>query len=232
MNERCTGFARDVVTRGLARVDRGRAQAHGGAEPAHVALLDRRRVFRHDDPRRNPAPLRCVGKCCAMIPRRMRDDAPRRCRGVEREHGVARTARLERADALQVLALEEQRRADFGVDGSARHDRRPVHVWCDARGGAADRRQIRQIETGAGGHVSVSQGCGHGRAARPFCASTAGSAVDVGKKQVLPRLRLHLDRADLVHEVDVFHHVLWRRRVDDLGIVQHLQDAVDAALLL
>jgi hypothetical protein len=50
---------------------------------------------------------RGIGERGTVVARRMRDDATPRAALVEREHGVACAARLERADLLQVLALEE-----------------------------------------------------------------------------------------------------------------------------
>src|SRR5262245_25893398 len=44
------------------------------------------------------------------------------------------------------------------------------------------------------------------------CLSAAGLVVDLGEEHVLPALRRLLDRADLVHELRVFHRVLGHGR--------------------
>src|ERR1700680_2191603 len=63
-------------------------------------------------------------------------------------------------------------------------------------------------------------------------ASAPGQIMHVGEEQILPRLGLDLDRAGLAHEVSVLHHVLRRRRVDNLRIVHHACDIVDRVLVL
>ena len=62
----------------------------------------------------------------------MRSHAPPRRFVVEREDGVDRSARLERADLLEVLALEKERRATRGIEPLARQDRRAMDVRTDA----------------------------------------------------------------------------------------------------
>ena len=63
-----------------------------------------------------PRRARRIGERGAVIARRMRDDAAPRLGVAQREHGVGRAARLERADLLQVLALEEELRAGLRVE--------------------------------------------------------------------------------------------------------------------
>src|ERR1700694_232652 len=63
-------------------------------------------------------------------------------------------------------------------------------------------------------------------------ASAPGQVMHVGEEQILPRLGLDLDRAGLGHEVSVLHHVLRRRRVDNLRVVHHARDIVDRVLVL
>jgi hypothetical protein len=64
--------------------------------------------------------------------------ARRRGRG-EAEHGVGRAARLESADRLEVLALEEERSAGLGVERLAGEHGRAL----DMRGNADMRRANR-----------------------------------------------------------------------------------------
>ena len=80
----------------------------------------------------------------------MRNDAAPGRFGIERKDRIACAARLERADALQMLAFEEQLRADLGIDRRARHHRRAVDVRADARRRLPDRCEIGQIQRRGG----------------------------------------------------------------------------------
>src|ERR1700704_3183142 len=77
--------------------------------------------------------------------------------------------------------------------------------------------------------TSMSQVAAAGALIEP---SAPGQVMHVGEEQILPRFGLDLDGADLGHEVGVLHHILRRRRVDNLRVVHHARDIVDRVLVL
>jgi hypothetical protein len=68
----------------------------------------------------------------------MRDDAAFGDSVVERPHRVARAAKLERADALEILAFEDDPASGGIVDGTRREYGCAMRVRRDARGGGFD----------------------------------------------------------------------------------------------
>jgi hypothetical protein len=149
VHEHRAGLALHVRAGSLARFDVGRAEANPGAEATDIFLLWLRRVFRHDDPRRNPAARGGIGERRTVISRRVRDDAAFRFIRGEREHRIDRAARLERPDLLQVLALERERCARFRVEARARQHRRAVDEAGDPVARRPNRSQIRECCDGA-----------------------------------------------------------------------------------
>ena len=81
-----------------------------------------------------------------MIAGRVGHNAASRFIFEQREHRVARTARLERADALEILALEIKLGVDFAVDGGAGQYRGAMHVRRDPRVGGTNRVDIGKRE--------------------------------------------------------------------------------------
>ena len=105
-------------------------------DPAAVALdgahFHLRRVRRHHDVGRDPAKLRRARESSRMVAGRMgRHPAPRGF-VIEREDRVRRSTRLERADLLEVLALEKERRPTRGIETLTRQNRRAMDVRTDA----------------------------------------------------------------------------------------------------
>ncbi len=106
--------------------------------PANGRDLDRRRVSRHHHDTWDTSHGRSVSQGSPVVPGRMRDHAARRRRLVQAQHRVGRAARLERADLLQVLALEERLEPELLIEPPGVQDRRPVDVRCDAARRGAD----------------------------------------------------------------------------------------------
>ena len=155
MDHRRAGLALYIGTRGLACRDIGgpecgssrRSAARSPASP--VAALSG--ITTHAGmPRRAPH-TRCAApwlpdECVTT---------PRAATVVGSENtALRRAARLERADVLEVLALEEQPRADLRVDRRAGEHRRAMHVRADALVRRADRGEVRQCERGSSGRSS------------------------------------------------------------------------------
>ncbi len=104
----------------------GRRRRPRRRSPRVAATFDGRRVVRHDDRRRHAEQLRRKRDRLRVVARRERDHAapPRLVR--ELRERVVGAAELERAHALQVLALEEQRCAGPRVRRARGQDRRAV----------------------------------------------------------------------------------------------------------
>src|SRR6185295_7331024 len=68
----------------------------------------------------------------------------------------------------------------------------------------------------------------------PIAADALASRQILGvrKEHLLPGIRTVLYRTDLGHEIDVFHHVLGRRREHDSRVVQHILDLLERCLVL
>ena len=89
----------------------------------------------------------------------------------QREHRVGRAARLEGADVLQVLALEEQPRIGGGVEHVAGQHRGALDVGGDAGAGGLD---VGEGQQGVVGHGYAFQGSWY--VCRPFGAPAAHGA--------------------------------------------------------
>ncbi len=117
MDHRRTGFVRDarghLVAIGKCRA----AQIQRRAECLDAGDLRGVRTFRHHDVRRNGARFRGQRDGGTMISRRVRDDAALGDVIRQRPHGIARAAELERADVLEILALEYDAASGEVVDG-------------------------------------------------------------------------------------------------------------------
>ena len=72
----------------------------------------------------------------------MGDDAAPRFGLGQRKDRIGRAAGLERADFLEILALEPEPRADRGVERATGHHRRAQDVRRDPRVGRADDVEI------------------------------------------------------------------------------------------
>ena len=66
-----------------------------------------------------------------MVPRRVRDDTARRSVVIQAHHRIGGAARLERADLLQVFALEERLDPEFLVEPGRGHDGRSMRMRFD-----------------------------------------------------------------------------------------------------
>ena len=114
--------------RGLLAGGEGRlAERDDAAVAFDRGLLHRRRGPRHDDVRRDAADAGRQSQRLRVVAAGMRHDAPRGLRVGELEDCVGRAAILERADLLQVLALE--------VDSPARRAGRTSRRSSPACGG-------------------------------------------------------------------------------------------------
>ncbi len=98
--------------------------------------------MRHHDVRGDPAQARGEREGLGVVARGVGGDAPGGLGVRQGEHRVRGAAELERADALQVLALEEQVRAEAFVEGPGGGDRGAVGVRPDAGGRLPDGREV------------------------------------------------------------------------------------------
>src|SRR5262249_40466058 len=111
-------------------------------------FLHRGRSLRHDDVRRD-APHPCgERKCLRVVAAGMRHNTASGLGIREPEHGIGRTAILERPDLLQVLALEVESAPGALVERRTRHHRRAMNDSLDALRGLAHGGKI----TGIGWH--------------------------------------------------------------------------------
>ena len=92
-----------------------------------------------------------------MVARRERDHAGASLALVEARQRVVGAAELERADALEVLALEEDAGAELGVGGARGEDGRPVRVPGDAGGRRGDVFVGRQAQRRHGRVVAARE---------------------------------------------------------------------------
>jgi len=74
----------------------------------------------------------------AMVSGRMRDDAVRCNRIAQRPDRVARSAKLESARALEILAFEGEFRVRQSIDAKRAQHGRPMRMRRDAIGGLTD----------------------------------------------------------------------------------------------
>ena len=97
--------------------------------------LGARGVGVHDDGRGHPEQLRGEGDPLGVVPGGVGDDAAATLLRGELGEAVVGAAELERARALEVLALEEDVRARLAVGGGGGNDRRAVGHAAQALGG-------------------------------------------------------------------------------------------------
>ena len=142
MHELGAGFGAYRFCRGFARGQRRSAAMQGRATGFDRRELGTHRAFGHDHVRGNAARACGQRERGAMVARRMRDDAARGGGGVERPHRIAGAAELERARALQVLALEVEFRARKRIERARTQHRRRMRMGRDARGGGLNRGEI------------------------------------------------------------------------------------------
>src|SRR6185503_9985333 len=109
-----------------------------GAVAAHRRELRLRRGGRHHDDARRPELARRPCHRLRVIAGRDRDETSRPLGVGEARHLVERAARLERADLLEVLALEREIAAGEFGERVRLHHRRAMHPAMDARRGGTD----------------------------------------------------------------------------------------------
>src|SRR5690606_9592197 len=107
-----------------------------------------RRVDRHDDGRADAEQPTGEGDGLRVVAGRVGQDARTPGLLVEPREGVVRATKLEGADALEVLGLEEDARAHPLVERARSEDRRAVGDAAQALRGRADR-----IDGGKIGHL-------------------------------------------------------------------------------
>src|SRR6185312_12146856 len=165
--------------RGLARGERGCAPGDPAAVALHGRALGLGTVVGHDDVGRDAAQARGARQRRGMVDRGMRGHAAARGLRRQGQHGIGGAARLEGADLLQVLALEEQLRAALRIERGAGQHRRATHPARDALARGRDHRPGEAVERGGiGGHgppawrgwQAAVKGGARGRGARePQC---------------------------------------------------------------
>ena len=124
-----------------------------GAIRLHARELDRGRIGRHDDDRRDTEQPGGARDPLRVVPRGIGDQAPGACDRIERRGRVVRAADLERPDRLEALGLEPL----AAVGPAEGHERRADGDAAQPRRGIADRRELD--EGGAGtllGHRSFA----------------------------------------------------------------------------
>ena len=131
--DRFAVFAVAVVDDDLAAVASGRRD------------LRRRRVVRHDDGRRQADQACGERDRLRMVARGESDDAGLALRRIEQGQRVVGATELERAHALEVLALEEELRAGFFVCRARGEHRRAMHGGRDAVGCGRDIVESRNV---------------------------------------------------------------------------------------
>jgi len=110
--------------RGLTGLERGDALGNDAAVATHGRLLDLGCVAGHDNVRGDATQTSGQCECLCVVAAAVRHDTA--CGLISRqvEHGRARPAELERANLLQVLALEHERAARQAVHRRAGQCRR------------------------------------------------------------------------------------------------------------
>src|SRR5437762_3109847 len=104
----------------------------------------------------------------------------------QRKHGIARAARFERRDFLQILALEEQTCANRLLERTAGQHGRSLDVLPDARMRAADRIEINlDRRSGDGGRAHRRQ-----LPARPCTLGKNRSFHESGLTLIVPVLAM------------------------------------------
>src|SRR5688572_22930963 len=120
MDERRAGFTHDSSAGRLTSDLGWFTERDFAAIALDRAQLHLRRIIGHHDVGGNAANPRGAGDGGGMITGRVRRHALTRSGVVEREHGVRGAAGLERADFLEILALEKKRSAEDAVEAGAR----------------------------------------------------------------------------------------------------------------
>lgn len=106
MNQHCAGPRRDFGASGLAGTEAGFAEGDTAAETLDIPQnLGLGRTLRHHDVRRDAAQPGGAGKGGGMVAGGVRHDAMGGLGLGEREDRVARSARLEGAGGLEILAF-------------------------------------------------------------------------------------------------------------------------------
>src|SRR5438067_4637440 len=117
----------------------------------------------------------------------MGDDTSHRFIVAQRKDGIGRTARLECADLLEVLALEMKSRTHRSVERITGHHRRAADVRRDARSRGSNGEEI-DGDIGLGSHCTVD---GHAlrQLPRRLCALEKNRSFhDSGRTLIVPTL--------------------------------------------
>src|SRR5688572_3409380 len=144
MHQHRAGRALHVGAQGFARGDGGGAVVQGRAVGLDRDQLRAHRAFGHDHVAGNAAIARRQRQRRAMVARGVGDHATCRRRIGQRPYRIAGAAELEGADALQVLGLEVQFRADQCIDAAGTQHRGDVCVRGDPRRGGEHVGEGRQ----------------------------------------------------------------------------------------
>jgi len=110
-HERHAALARRALGERFAVLAEPVVEQHLGAVAERRLQLRQRRRRRHHDHARDPQQLRRERHGLRVVPRRVRHHAVAACLVRQRADRVPGAAELERAHALQVLALQEHARA-------------------------------------------------------------------------------------------------------------------------
>ena len=122
-----------------ARIVEALAVQHDGrAERARALDLHRRREARHHDGRADAEALRVPGHALRVVAGRHRHHAAAAFGGTQLRQPVQRSALLERGGELQVLELQEHRRAGDLGERARQQARRVRQVCGEARRGSLD----------------------------------------------------------------------------------------------
>ncbi len=132
-NEGGTGFRQDTRQGVLPVLLAGTAENHLSPIAFHRGPLGCVGVFRHDHGCGDAAQGCGKAERRGVISRRVRGDAPGDGLVAKRKNRVHRAAEFERADLLEILALEEHRRPAYPVDGRGLKHRRQVGVRTNTR---------------------------------------------------------------------------------------------------
>src|SRR5690606_17771613 len=89
------------------------------------------RILGHDDGRADAKQFRGKRYCLGMIAGRKSQRTPRLLLICKPRQGIESAAKLERADALKILAFEEELRTGLAVDHGRCEDRRMVGMAFD-----------------------------------------------------------------------------------------------------
>src|SRR5260370_34145 len=120
----------------------GRERRRAGDDPGAIALgrrpLDRRGGPGHDDTHGDAEQLPGQGKRLRVVARRVGDHPRRASLLAQLQQGVHRPPELERPDALEVLALQQDCATAPSVQGPRLEDGGPVDPWPESLRRLAD----------------------------------------------------------------------------------------------